>query len=938
LLKFTNKMHYTTFIKSILRHSVSLFNYKLLSLLLFQFVIITFTTNSKAQDKNVLYTIQGNVISNNTGQPLVGVSVFTNNQLYGTATDKHGKFLLKLYSLPNDSIKVCFRILGYQDYSQIVKLNSKNILIKLKEDNLLLSEVVVTAKKNKQTGSESQINNQAIEHLQATNLGEVMQLLPGQLQQNPTLTNPSQIVLRQALHLNNKNSISYGNKEAMNSIGLKTIIDGMPLSNNANLQIENIANAYSLNPSNSFSTVTGRGADMRMVTTQNIESVTVIPGIPSVKYGDLTTGAVIVETKTGKSPLEMQIKTDPRLVQAGIDKGLKIGENGSALNLHLDYTKSLKSENEDEFAYKKVNTSLVYSNSFLPNNNLVTKTNISYTTSFDDFYSGVNMQEEEKIKSSNEYLSISTRGKLYITNKWLKKAQYQLGYSRQWQNSDITKYRSEAMQTIATAHTDTMMAVDVVPYTYLYNLKVEGIPTQYYAKLNSEYSFKILNSKNNLLFGGEWTTEKNEGRGKIFDIHNPPGNFNANSLRPRSYKDIPALNSLSLYIEDNLNISILNKQLIARMGIRYDNYDPTSNSTLKDHTYLSPRLNFSYALLKKLKVKGGWGKTAKSIPMLYLFPEKAYFDYLNLNYYNSLSNGDKEYFFLNTTKVYKTANPSLKVATANKFECGLNYSNKYFNVDVTLYDEQVNNAYTLTRQPVLLRRDKYKLKEYIDNKNSSYTYVETDTLSRSYTYPSNDRKIVNKGIEVRVEIPEIKALKTSFTLNGSYVQTEYEYQVEHIYSSSWNSFVFPVFKAGDGSYDEMLMTNLTAIHHVSALRYVISLGMQTIWRESNYSYYANNSEYPIYLIKKGIKTFQITSKEKDDFKRNTHTGNIEETKPPLFLFNLRLTKEIGDRCKVMVSINNLFFNNPIYKYKRYTNTYATRNPSVYYGFKLSYKL
>ncbi len=902
-------------------------------------LIMLFSISLSAQNNTEGLSIQGIVICERTNTPLAGVLVYSSNQLYSTTSNKDGRFVLSMNTVKQDSIVVHFRILGYQELQKIFKNSKENITVKLKEDNLWLPEVNITATKKKSIGSEYEINSQAIGHLQATNLENVMQLLPGQLLQNPSFNNPSQIILRQAVKLHSNSKINYGEKEAMNSLGLKTIIDGMPQSNNANLQLYNIADTYTLNASNIFSTVAGRGLDMRQFSVDNIESITVIPGIPSAKYGDLTTGVVIVETKSGKSPLELQIKSDPRLIQAGIDKGFKIKKDGSSINMHIDYTKSLKAENEEDFAYKKINTNLIYSKTFFKKNQLVTKSNFSYGSTFDDFNTGViNMKEEEKIRSSERYLILTTRGKCYVNKKWLKKIEYQLGYNRKWQNSEMTRYRSEPMQAIPTAYTDTIMPVNIVPYTYLYDLEIEGIPTRYYAKLNAEFLVNFLKCENHILIGSEWTTEKNDGKGKVFDINNPPGFSSYNSLRPRPYKDIPSLNTFSLYIENDFKFELFGRSFNGNIGLRYDNYDPVNNSSLKKHEFFSPRMNISYEVVNKLRLKAGWGKTAKSIPMLYLYPEKAYFDFLNLNYYNSLGNGQKEYFFLNTTRVFETENPDLKVATANKKEIGLNYRNSKFSFDITFFDEKVNNAYTLTREPVLLSRDNYELTEYVDAYHSKYRYIKTDTLLNSYTYPSNDKKVENKGVEFQVDIPEIKAIKTSFVLNGSYVQTKNEYIVPHIHSSSWNSKVFPVFKAGDGYHTEMFSTNLTAIHHIPELRYVVSLSMQTIWNEKNYSYYAPDSEYPVYLIKNGKKDYELSEKEREDYRRDINTGMIKESKPPLFLFNLRLTKEIGDKCKVMVSINNLFFSNPIYKSKRYENYYYTRNPGVYYGFKLLFKI
>jgi outer membrane cobalamin receptor len=44
------------------------------------------------------------------------------------------------------------------------------------------------------------------------------------------------------------------------------------------------------------------GTDLRQIPTDDIEKIEVIAGIPDAKYGDLTSGLIKVETKTGKKP------------------------------------------------------------------------------------------------------------------------------------------------------------------------------------------------------------------------------------------------------------------------------------------------------------------------------------------------------------------------------------------------------------------------------------------------------------------------------------------------------------------------------------------------------------------------------------------------------------------------------------------------------------
>ena len=49
---------------------------------------------------------------------------------------------------------------------------------------------------------------------------------------------------------------------------------------------------------------------MRTISTDNIEKVEIIRGIPSVAYGNVANGAVIIQRKMNESPLSARFKAD----------------------------------------------------------------------------------------------------------------------------------------------------------------------------------------------------------------------------------------------------------------------------------------------------------------------------------------------------------------------------------------------------------------------------------------------------------------------------------------------------------------------------------------------------------------------------------------------------------------------------------------------------
>ena len=145
---------------------------KLNYLLLFLFSM--YGMNSFAQIK-----VEGNV-SDESNQPLIGVSVITEDKRIGTVTDIDGHFVLEV---PKSNSQLTFSYIGY--VTQNVKLKSRRVLnIVLKEDSEILDEVVVvgygTQRKINVTGAISQVDSKELKMAPSGNLSSMLAgRLPG---------------------------------------------------------------------------------------------------------------------------------------------------------------------------------------------------------------------------------------------------------------------------------------------------------------------------------------------------------------------------------------------------------------------------------------------------------------------------------------------------------------------------------------------------------------------------------------------------------------------------------------------------------------------------------------------------------------------------------------------------------------------------------------
>ena len=158
--------------------------------------------------------------------------------------------------------------------------------------NVRLREVVVTATQPDAPGTSSLIGQDAIRHIQATDLSDLSQLLPGVLTRNPDLNSPAVFTIRSATYEN-----------TTNALGTAILVDGMRMNNNMNMQQLGLEGQGSL-----FNSSVLSGFDVRSISPASIESVEVIRGVPSARYGDATSGIVLVNSKAGVQPYAVGLR------------------------------------------------------------------------------------------------------------------------------------------------------------------------------------------------------------------------------------------------------------------------------------------------------------------------------------------------------------------------------------------------------------------------------------------------------------------------------------------------------------------------------------------------------------------------------------------------------------------------------------------------------
>lgn len=206
--------------------------------------------------------------------------------------------------------------------------------IQLAEQALELEGITVNAdavgRARGELGTATVIAEDAIRHQTATSLAGVLELLPGVELRPPGLGSTQQIPLRAVRTSGSGGGAGAGQLAAF---GTLIILDGVPLSNNANLQSAGAGAALS------FSTTSGGGVDLRRIPAATLERLEVIRGIPSARYGDLTQGAVVVETRAGEVEPEVRSQYDPYTLETTVLGGWETGRRTSTTT-YLDYART----------------------------------------------------------------------------------------------------------------------------------------------------------------------------------------------------------------------------------------------------------------------------------------------------------------------------------------------------------------------------------------------------------------------------------------------------------------------------------------------------------------------------------------------------------------------------------------------------------------------
>ena len=928
------------------------------------FATIAILTDLAAVEAPRGYSVEGVVLEAETQAPVIGAVVRIGSDYLWTTTDIDGAFSFVNVEKGDWTIEVS--CLGYVSMAAELKVTGdiEGLKYLLYENSLALDEVVVTAQKAKDgLGTSHNLGRDALNHLQLSNTTDIAALLPGGKTVNPDLTAENAFSLREG-----------GSKTGNAAFGTAVEVDGVRLGNNA-----------------SFGEM--GGTDTRSVAVENIESIEVITGVPSAEYGDLNSGMVKINTRKGRTPVNVTFSVNPRTYQASVSKGIDLQEDNGVLNLSAEWARAVKKLISPYQSYTRTGITLGYTNTFAK----VLRFEAGFTGNIGgmntkddpDAFTGEFQKERDNVFRGNTSLT------WMLNRSWVTNLKFDASVNFNDNLFRYHKYESYASnQPAVHAEQAGYFLAERLPLTYFSDQVTDSKELDFAASLKYNWHKRWDDVKSFLKAGVQWKANGNVGQGEYYE---DPA-LAANGYRPRPYTEYPFMHNLSVYAEEHLTLPIARTKLEITAGLRMENVF-IKNSLYNNKTTFSPRFNAKWQLTDALAIRGGWGITEKLPSYYILYPKQEYRDIQTYGF----SHGSQTSYIYYTQPYTVVYNPELRWQRNSNSEfaidaafadwkislvgfCNLtkgpyNFLNVYEPYSYDILQKPAD--FTMPSDPQIIVDEQTGML-YIRGAQEEYwtpmdVKVTDQTFAKS-TMQNNGADVTRAGAELVVEFPEIKPVRTTFRFDAAYTYTKYlNEQIAAYYQKGWShtylpnrSYQYVGLYANGGSSSSVangkvthnLDANLTAITHIPQARLIITcrLEMSLLRRSRNISQY-NGADYAYTInesdnqstggnIYDGNSYTAIRPVSYMDLDGNVHPftdaeaadpafANLILVSPNAYIFaqdgygaymsaNLSITKEIGDHVSLSFFANN-FTNSRPYVKSMATGMGTIFTPAFYYG-------
>ena len=546
-------------------------------------------------------TIRG-VVQGKNGEPLVGAHVMIRGTRIGASADVLGKYTIPklqpgLYTLE-------ISCMGFAKISRQVMVRAGETVAAdflMNETSFMIGAIEVVGSSDalpREAQSKTTISSAEIEHFQASSIGDVLDLVPGvQKTENPGLGKTSQIAVR-------------GREEdRLSAFGTLVMVDGIPVSNNANLQFEQYSSAKA------GGSTMGAGADLRTIPADNVASVEVVSGMPSVRYGDMTSGLINVQTKIGAQPNRLKVKNNPDTREANLGGGFNLGTDGLSYNVNV--ARSERDVRKDGDEYTRLTGQLVH-----------TTTMLGDALTLSSKVHGQKIFDEEEPKGDVYRTHNYNRGHTLGIAAWGKYS-FVPGISDLEFNTYLTYRRVDSHRSkLIQADLRILPNGDTIS-SYIAQVDSRGIEWTIGGRLEWNNTFFTGDLIHRTLVGMDMQYNANTGEGLLLDtLYNYYGSLSGRL--PYSFDSIPGQILASIYAEDRI-AGHWGVDFALTFGARYEMYRPYSVSLkglwgdgdlVRSHhgSFFNPRMSLLLGFSETNQLRVSAGFSSKSPPMSVVFP------------------------------------------------------------------------------------------------------------------------------------------------------------------------------------------------------------------------------------------------------------------------------------------------------------------------------
>ncbi|OJW32722.1 MAG: hypothetical protein BGO54_20350 [Sphingobacteriales bacterium 46-32] len=893
------------------------------------------------------YTLQGKIIDEEN-KPLSLATIRVLPADLATQSQTDGSFSLRIPAhLREISLQISH--VGKEPVSRALTAGQYGQfqLIRLLTLSLKLTEVEVNAVRRNTASSNSSIlfDREAIEQVQPLSVANVLNYLPGQtiLRQGVSVQGIQTLNLRSAT--NPATLLAGGSSQARSvmetqnlneTFGLTVMVDGAPLSNNANMQFSNTS-FMGMFSSNNITNPDGiladraqrngtlysaygglyggaqanTGLDLRSIGVESIEQIEVISGVASARYGDYTTGIVNIDRQAGITPLRLSLQHNDGTQLISLSKGMKLTPALGNINISMDYLHSNDDPRDKLKGFERIGAGLIWTYQKRKVSAFKNTLSVNYNTTLDRTKLDPDEGNQRMARFSNRSVNLSNRSNWTLRKSWIYDIEFRASYGvTRSESYDQWFLNSSSLIKIAEATETSTYEGRYGPGYYLAFHHIIGKPVNASARLQSNSIFKLsAGNTYKLSLGADYRYNANKGPGVLNDPARPRFDDQGyKNDRPRSFDDLSAMSNIGFYVENVFITRFLQKPLQANLGARADMQNGFFTA--------APRINTSWQPLKGWSVSLAYGIATKAPGLSQMNPGNVYFDIPLLELYSSTR--PEHQLYLVHTEVIKQEQLNLRPYSSATAEAGISWNTKPIKGSLFYSNRIMKNGFISTNTLVPVTVENYAYDTPVPGERINY-YKDGSKTTYYLTYSGmhNGSYSRSNSVELILRTNKIRFLQTSFDLNTSYYHTYYRNSAPTVdLGTTGQSTVDYSKEAVFGIYNQQeasstnIKSTLSANTHIPALRMTVVLTGEIFWMSRTNTY--TSSIYPAGYLDKNGKAHSLTpgQAQSNDYihlRRKGVEGGVRNVPSSVYSnMHLRLSKEIGDVLRLSFNAFNVF--------------------------------